>query len=153
MTIKIGDKFPAFELLNEQSKNINIADFLGKTPLIIYFYPKNETFNCTKQACYFRDDYSKFKNLNCEIIGISSDSPKSHLSFKKNHQLPFTLLSDKSGKIRKKLAIPTNLLGILPGRITFVINNKGTVIQIIDSAVNMKKHIEEAIHFLKKDNQ
>jgi peroxiredoxin Q/BCP len=150
MAIKIGDHFPEFTLLDHNSNPFNINTLLGKSNLIIYFYPKNETYNCTKQACNFRDDFATFRNLNCEVIGVSNDSPKSHSSFKENHKLPFTLLSDSKGEIQKKLELPRNIFGLIPGRITFVINNKGIVIQIIDSALNMRKHIEEALNSLNK---
>lgn len=148
MAIKIGDRFPSFTLEDHNSNTFDINSFLGKTNLIVYFYPKNETYNCTKQACNFRDDFSAFRDLDCEIIGVSNDSPKSHLSFKNNHNLPFTLLSDKNGKIQKKLELPRNIFGLIPGRITFVINKKGIVIKIIDSAINMRKHIEDALNSL-----
>ena len=150
MAIKIGDQFPEFTLLDHNSNAFNINTFLGKSNLIIYFYPKNETYNCTKQACNFRDDFSSFKNLDCEIIGVSNDSPKSHLSFKENHKLPFTLLSDHKGEIQKKLKLPRNVFGLIPGRITFVIDKEGIVVQIIDAALNMRKHIEEALTTLNK---
>ena len=148
MAIKIGDFFPEFTLLDHNSNSFKISTLLGKTNLIIYFYPKNETYNCTKQACNFRDDFSTFKNLDCEIIGVSNDSPKSHLSFKENHNLPFTLLSDHKGEIQKMLELPRNIFGLIPGRITFVIDKNGVVIQIIDSAINMRKHIEDALNSL-----
>jgi thioredoxin-dependent peroxiredoxin len=148
MAIKIGDRFPSFTLEDHNSNIFDINSFLGKNNLIVYFYPKNETYNCTKQACNFRDDFSTFKDLDCEIIGVSNDSPKSHLSFKNNHNLPFTLLSDKNGEIQKKLGLPRNIFGLIPGRITFVIDNKGIVIKIIDSAINMRKHIEDALSSL-----
>jgi peroxiredoxin Q/BCP len=148
MAIKIGDRFPSFTLEDHNSNTFDINSFLGKNNLIVYFYPKNETYNCTKQACNFRDDFSTFKDLDCEIIGVSNDSPKSHLSFKNNHNLPFTLLSDRNGEIQKKLELPRNIFGLIPGRITFVIDNKGIVIKIIDSAINMRKHIEDALSSL-----
>ncbi len=148
MAIKIGDRFPSFTLKDHNSNTFDINSFLGKNNLIVYFYPKNETYNCTKQACNFRDDFSTFKDLDCEIIGVSNDSPKSHLSFKNNHNLPFTLLSDRNGEIQKKLELPRNIFGLIPGRITFVIDNKGIVIKIIDSAINMRKHIEDALSSL-----
>jgi thioredoxin-dependent peroxiredoxin len=148
MAIKIGDHFPGFTLNDHNSNAFDTNSLLGKTNLIIYFYPKNETYNCTKQACNFRDDFLTFRNLDCEIIGVSNDSPKSHLSFKKNHNLPFTLLSDRNGEIQKKLELPRNIFGLIPGRITFVIDKKGIVIKIIDSAINMRKHIEDALNSL-----
>jgi peroxiredoxin Q/BCP len=92
LEIKEGDSFPSFTLLDQNSNSFNISDYLGKEKLVVYFYPKNETYGCTKQACNFRDEFSAFQNLNCRVIGVSNDSPKSHLSFANNHQLPFTLL-------------------------------------------------------------
>lgn len=101
------------------------------------------------QACKFRDEFNVFRDLQCKVVGISSDSPKSHLSFIKNHKLPFTLLSDKKQKVRKELGLPSDLFGLVPGRITFVINKKGIIVEIIDSSVNMNKHIYDAIIALK----
>ncbi|MEC8603962.1 MAG: peroxiredoxin [Bacteroidota bacterium] len=149
MKLKKGDHFPSFTLNDQNTNPFNLANVLGKENLVVYFYPKNETFGCTMQACKFRDEFNVFRDLQCKVVGISSDSPKSHLSFIKNHKLPFTLLSDKKQKVRKELGLPSDLFGLVPGRITFVINKKGIIVEIIDSSVNMNKHIYDAIIALK----
>ena len=149
MKLKKGDHFPSFTLNDQNTNPFNLANVLGKENLVVYFYPKNETFGCTMQACKFGDEFNVFRDLQCKVIGISSDSPKSHLSFIKNHKLPFTLLSDKKQKVRKQLGLPSDLFGLVPGRITFVINKKGIIVEIIDSSVNMNKHIYDAIIALK----
>ena len=149
MKLKKGDHFPSFTLNDQNTNPFNLANVLGKENLVVYFYPKNETFGCTMQACKFRDEFNVFRDLQCKVVGISSDSPKSHLSFIKNHKLPFTLLSDKKQKVRKELGLPSDLFGLVPGRITFVINKKGIIVEIIDSSVNMNKHIYDSIIALK----
>tara|TARA_Y100001968_G_C19351730_1_gene715008 strand:- start:798 stop:1250 length:453 start_codon:yes stop_codon:yes gene_type:complete len=148
LEIKEGHLFPTFKLLDQNSNSFDLLEFLGKEQLVIYFYPKNETYGCTKQACKFRDEFGAFLNLNCKVIGISNDTPESHKSFIENHQLPFTLLSDKDGKIRRKLKLPSDFLGLVPGRITFVINKKGVIVKIINSGTNMNKHIYDALKAL-----
>jgi len=115
---------------------------------VLYFYPKDETAGCTAQACSFRDSYEDFKAAGAEVIGISSDSGRSHTKFAEHHRLPFVLLSDIIGKVRKAYGA-YDMFGLIPGRVTFVIDKEGKVIHKFDSHLNPTKHIGEALSKLK----
>jgi len=147
--LKEDDKIPSFKLKNQEGKTFSIDDILGKKNIVIYFYPKDETTVCTKEACSFRDSYEDFKELGCEVIGISSDDVESHKNFATNHNLPFILLSDSKQKIRKLFGVPSDMFGMLPGRYTYVVNKEGKIILVFNSALNAQKHIDEALKILK----
>ncbi len=142
--IQINDALPAFSLPNEEGQLIDINDYIGK-PLVIYFYPKDDTPGCTKQACSFRDQFADFTDAGVTVFGISADSPASHQQFKAKYRLPFSLLSDKGNVVRKLLGVPTDLLGLLPGRVTYIIDKQGNVAHIFKSQMAAEKHVEEAL--------
>ena len=150
MALKTGDKIPPFSLTDQNGKNFNINNLLTKKSLVIYFYPKDETAGCTKQACAFRDHYQDFKDAGAEVIGISSDSEDSHGSFADHHKLPFILLSDKDGFLRKEFGVPGDLLGLIPGRVTYIVDKQGTVKYIFNSQIRIEKHITESLRILKE---
>ena len=148
--IEVGSKIPEFTLLDQNGNEFDINSVLGKKNLVIYFYPKDDTPGCTKEACSFRDQYEDFKDVDAEVIGISSDDVESHKNFAEKYRLSFTLLSDTDGKIRKMFGVPTNLLGMIPGRVTYVVNKEGIVIFIFNSQTNAEQHVSEALEALKK---
>jgi len=150
MALKTGDKIPFFSLTDQNGKIFNVESLLLKKLLVIYFYPKNETPGCTKQACSFRDHYQDFQDAGAEVIGISSDSDESHGSFTDHHRLPFILLSDKDGNLRNKFGVPDDLFGMLPGRVTYVIDRQGAIRHIFNSQMRIEKHITEALRILKE---
>ena len=150
MALKTGDKIPQFSLTDQNGRNFNINTLLTKKPFVIYFYPKDETAGCTKQACAFRDHYQDFKDAGAEVIGISSDSEDSHGSFADHHKLPFILLSDKDGFLRKEFGVPGDLLGLIPGRVTYIVDKQGTVKYIFNSQIRIEKHITESLRILKE---
>jgi peroxiredoxin Q/BCP len=123
---------------------------LGKKNLVIYFYPKDDSPGCTKQACTFRDQFEVFREADAEIIGISSDDVESHKKFADKYRLTYTLLSDKDGTVRKLFDVPSDLFGLLPGRVTYVVNKEGIVIHTFDAQMQTEKHIEEALNALKR---
>jgi peroxiredoxin Q/BCP len=147
MALKIGDKIPSFTSIDSKGDSFDIIEYIGK-PLVIYFYPKDDTPGCTIQACTFRDKYEDFKALGAEVIGISSDSLKSHQKFASRYKLPFILLSDFDKKIRTQFGVPNDFLGLIPGRATYVIDKKG-VVQLIFDSTSAKIHIEKALEILK----
>ena len=147
MALKIGDKIPSFTSIDSKGNSFDIKEHIGK-PLVIYFYPKDDTPGCTIQACTFRDKYEDFKALGAEVIGISSDSLKSHQKFASRYKLPFILLSDFDKKIRIQFGVPNDFLGLIPGRATYVIDKKG-VVQLIFDSTSAKIHIEKALEILK----
>lgn len=146
--IKVGDKIPVFTLKNQHNEDFSITDFLGKKPIVLFFYPKDFTPGCVKEVCSFRDLYEDFQDLGAEVIGVSSDGTKSHEKFANKHRLPFTLLSDVKGKIRKQFGVPSSLLGLLPGRMTFVVDATGKVIMRFNNQFGAEKHIEESLKVL-----
>ena len=134
--LKEGDKAPNFTLNTANSDNVTLSDFLGKI-VIVYFYPKNNTPGCTKQACSFRDNYSHFKTNNIVVIGISNDSEKSHEKFINKYNLPFILLSDPTletiknyGVWQEKFNFGVKALGIV--RTTFIVNEKGYIQKVFE---------------------
>jgi peroxiredoxin Q/BCP len=148
MALKIGDQCPSFQLQNQFNQTVDIANYFGKSPIVIYFYPKDDTPGCTAEACSFRDHYEIFKDLGCEVIGISSDSPEKHAQFAAKHQLTFTLLSDPKGLIRKQFGVPTNLFGLLPGRVTYILDQNGFVRHIHNAQINALSHIQTSLNVL-----
>ncbi len=150
MKLKLGSIFPEFKLYDNENNLFSLSSDFNNKYLLIYFYPKNDTLGCTKQACYFRDFILEFRKYDCDIIGISSDNTKSHQKFKTKYYLPFKLLSDKESMLRRKLNLPKDFFGLTPSRITFIINSKFQILFIFRSALNMKSHILSGLKFLKE---
>ena len=148
-TIGVGSLVPSFSLKNQNNQVFELDSVKGKSNLVIYFYPKDDSPGCTKEACSFRDQFEVFKKADAQIIGISGQSVKSHLEFAKKNRLNYTLLSDEGNKVRKLFGVPTNFFGLLPGRVTYVVNKEGKVVFIFNSQINAEKHIEEALQVLK----
>jgi len=151
MSIEKGDSIPSFQLNDQNGIVFNSDDIIGKKPVVIYFYPKNFTPGCTKEACSFRDSYEDFKEIGAEVVGISNDSEKSHAKFSAKYNLPFILLADANGKVRKKFGIKKSLLGLVPGRETFVIDAQGKLIFKFNS-LDASKHMKKALKAIKKMN-
>lgn len=148
-TITIGDKVPLFILNNQFGEAFNIESVLGKKNLVIYFYPKDHTLGCTAEACSFRDSYTDFKDLNCEVIGISGDDEESHRQFAIKNRLNFILLSDPGNRVRNRFGVPNSLFGLLPGRVTYIIDKQGIVRHIFNSQIRPNMHITEAKSIVK----
>ncbi len=145
--IKEGDRAPDFSLPTQSGAMVSLKDFLGKKAVVLYFYPKDDTPGCTAEACAFRDSYEVFQTAGAEVIGISGDSTNSHSQFASKYQLPFTLLSDAGNQVRKLFGVPSTL-GLLPGRVTYVIDQQGIVRKVFNSQLNFKAHVEEALKAL-----
>jgi peroxiredoxin Q/BCP len=137
--MQLGDKIPDFELENQYAERFNSSSLEGKAA-VIYFYPKDFTPGCTAEACEFRDKYEDFKDAGAEVIGVSSDDTDSHVKFSKKHNLPFIMLSDSQGKLRKIFNVKSSLLGLLPGRETFVFDKTGKLIMRYNSIKSSIKH-------------
>ena len=147
--IKIGSTIPSFTLPDQNGNLFDINSVIGKKNLVIYFYPKDDSPGCTAQACSFQDQFEVFKEADAVIIGISGQSVESHKEFALKHRLTFTLLSDEGNKIRKQFGVPTNLLGLIPGRVTYVGDKSGKVIYMFNSQTQATKHVDEALRILK----
>ena len=150
--IKVGDKIPDFVLKDQDNFDFNIDQFRGKQMMVIYFYPKDDTPGCTTEACSFRDQYEIFTDLNVKVIGISADDVASHKKFAEKYNLPFTLLADTDKKVQKLFGVPRSLLGMIPGRVTYIVNKEGEVVHIFNSMTNTEKHITESLSIIKKMN-
>ncbi|NSL86595.1 peroxiredoxin [Chitinophaga sp. Mgbs1] len=146
--IKTGDKIPSFSLQDQNGKTFQISSVLGKQPLVIYFYPKDETSVCTKEACSFRDSYQDFQKYGAVVIGISADNVASHQSFATHHSLPFTLLSDPKNEVRKLFGVPKTF--VIPGRVTYIVDKNGIVVHTFNSMRDGEKHVTEALEALRK---
>lgn len=149
MTLQVGDKIPNFSAKDSNGNDFDSASIIGKKPIVLYFYPKDNTPGCTAQACSFRDQYEDFKDLGAEVIGISSDSVQSHEKFAKRYKLPFVLLSDSDKKLRSLFGVKTNLFGLLPGRVTYVADKNG-IIELVFDSMNATSHIPKALAIVKK---
>ena len=147
--LKVGDTIPHFTAKDTNGNDFDSATVVGHKPLVIYFYPKDNTPGCTAQACSFRDQYEDFKDLGAEVIGISSDNVASHQQFAKRYKLPFILLTDPDKKIRKLFGVPSGMFGLLPGRVTYVTDRNGVIQMIFDSMI-ATKHIPKALAALRK---
>ena len=145
--LKVGSVAPDFTLPSQSGEMVSLEDFLGHRPVVLFFYPKDDSPGCTKQVCAFRDDYEEFGRLDAEVIGISSDSVESHRSFSAKHHLPYTLVSDEGGKVRRLYGVP-NTLGLFPGRVTYVIDREGVVRHVFSSQVGIDRHVEDALEAL-----
>lgn len=149
MSLKIGEELPDFKLKDQNGNVFSINSVKGKKPVVIYFYPKNFTPGCTKEACSFRDNFEDFLAEGALVIGISSDSETSHNKFSAKYNLPFTLLADTKGKVRKLFGVRASFLGLLPGRETFVFNKDGKLTYKFQ-ALNAQPHIDMALSELQK---
>ena len=152
MGIKIGDKCPDFSLLDQDGEMVSIKEIIGEKNIVIYFYPKDNTWGCTKQACTFRDSFQDFVDLGCEVIGISTDSVASHKLFSTKFNLNFKILSDVDDTVRSKFGVPKSLFGLIKGRVTYIIDKKGNVAWKFNSQLNTEGHISKAIEVLKELN-
>jgi peroxiredoxin Q/BCP len=146
--IIVGDSVPVFSLHDQNDSLFNISDYIGKKILVIYFYPKDESSGCTKEACSFRDNYHMFTKAGAMVIGINSGTVDSHKKFIQNHLLPFTLLSDPGNKVLKMFGVKSKFF--ITGRETFVIDMLGKVIFTYDSFTNGSAHEKETLQFIEK---
>lgn len=147
-SIKVGDEAPDFSLVSQTGETVKLGDILANKEVVLYFYPKDSTPGCTAEAHAFRDGYEAFKEMGAEVIGVSSDSVDSHRDFATKCGLPFSILSDEGGKLRKLYGVPSSL-GFLPGRVTYIIDKRRKVRHIFSSQMNPSRHVDEAMKVLK----
>jgi len=147
LKVTAGSEAPDFTLPSQSGEMVSLGDFLGKRSVVLFFYPKDNTLGCTKEVCAFRDSFEELSNLDAEVIGISSDSVNSHKGFAEKHTLPFTLLSDEGGKVRRLYGV-SQTLGIFAGRVTYVIDEDGVVRNVFSSQIGVERHVEEALKTL-----
>jgi thioredoxin-dependent peroxiredoxin len=131
-----GDRLPEVTLLDDEGGSVTTTALLGNGPLVLYFYPKDDTPGCTSEASQFRDEHERFKKKNARIVGVSRDSVESHQRFKKKYSIPFTLLADTESKLYKALGVNA--------RSTFLIDGKGRILKVWPK-VNVNEHAEEVL--------
>lgn len=142
--IQVGDTAPDFTLTSQSGEPVSLAGFRGSKAVVLFFYPKDGTAVCTKEACSFRDAYEDFVQAGAVVIGVSSDSAESHQAFASGHRLPFVLLADTDGAVRQAFGVPKTL-GIMPGRVTYVIDKEGIVRHVFSSQFAADRHVAEAL--------
>ena len=152
MAVKVGDKAPDFTLPSQMGDNVKLSEYFGKKNVVLYFYPKDESPGCTKEACSFRDNYQELTSLGAEVLGVSGQSIESHKSFATHYGLPFILLSELDNKVRELYGVPSTM-GVLPGRVTYVIDKQGVVRSIFVVQTQAERHVEEAKKALKEIEQ
>jgi peroxiredoxin Q/BCP len=142
--LEVGDQAPEFSAMTQDGKTIGLSDYVGKRGLVIFFYPKDGTPVCTKEACAFRDSYEQFADAGAEVIGVSGDTNESHREFAQEHKLSFPLISDTDGTLRKAFGVPKTL-GLFPGRVTYVIDKEGIVRLIFSAQFASHEHVQQAL--------
>lgn len=147
--LKINDKAPDFKAKDHNGNSISLSNYLGNKYVVLFFYPKDFTPGCTAEACAFRDAYEDFLDAGAEVIGISGDGDASHQNFAKQHKLPYPLLPDTDKKIRKAYDIPTSLLGMVTGRITYLVNKEGLIKYAYRDNLNPVAHIKAILNLIK----
>ena len=145
--LQLGDRAPDFTLPSGDGKPVSLTSFRGKV-IVVFFYPKDETPGCTREACEFRDSYETFRDAGAEVIGISDDSVESHQSFAAHHRLPFTLLSDVGGRVRESFGVKSRFG--MPDRVTFVIDRDGTIRHAFQARLRFGKHVDEALAVVRR---
>lgn len=143
-TIAAGQTAPDFTLNDQNGEPVCLRKILGKQPVVLFFYVKDETPVCRREVCAFRDHYAEFHEAGFEVIGISPDAPEVHAESARKHALPYRLLSDPGGKVAASYGI-AKLFGIIPGRVTFVLDREGTVRHVYSGLLGSDLHVEEAL--------
>ena len=147
--IQLGQMAPDFELPSQAGEMIRLSRYRGNQNVVLYFYPKDNTYGCIAESCGFRDAYEVFKDKGAEVIGVSSDSPASHKQFAAQYNLPFILLSDEKSEVRTLYGVPSTM-GVIPGRVTYVIDKNGIVRHVFNSQFSPKSHVDQALAILSK---
>jgi thioredoxin-dependent peroxiredoxin len=148
--VKVGSVAPDFTLPSQAGEMVSLKDFSGRKPVVLFFYPRDETPGCTKEVCAFRDTSVEFGKLDVQVIGISSDSVESHRRFAAKYDLSFPLLSDEGGKVRRLYGVPKTF-GLFPGRVTYVIDKECVVRHVFASQLSVERHVQEALAALRSD--
>ena len=148
MGLSVGDKAPDFSLNDQSGKTRSLRATKGKV-LVLFFYPKDDTPGCTIEACGFRDEYSSFSKYGVNVWGVSNDSLESHKDFSEKYNLPFPLLIDNENNLRKRYEVPS-ILGVIPGRVTYVIDKSGEIRLIFNNLLDGKAHVRNALSLVRE---
>jgi peroxiredoxin Q/BCP len=148
-SVRVGDPAPDFSAIDPQGEAVSLGDFTGKKALVLFFYPADDSPICTREACAFRDAYQDFVDAGAEVVGVSGDSASSHRQFAADHRLPFRLISDEDGALRRAFGV-SKTLGLLPGRVTYLIDKQGIIRFLFNSQFNADRHVTEALEVLRQ---
>jgi peroxiredoxin Q/BCP len=143
-TIGVGDLAPQVLLPLHTGETVALVDLWKARPVVLFFYPKDGTSICTKEACAFRDSYAAFVEAGATVVGVSGDSADRHQQFAEEHRLPFLLAADRGGSLRRAFGVPRTL-GFLPGRTTYVIDRQGVVRSVFNAQFAAERHVREAL--------
>jgi peroxiredoxin Q/BCP len=146
--VEVGEEATDFTLPDQEGRPVTLSRLRGKN-IVLYFYPKDFSPGCTREACDFRDGYEDFTDAGAIVVGVSGDTVESHKKFIDEYKLPFTLLSDMKGEVRK-LYGTYKVLGLFSGRYTFIIDREGIIRHIFTSETDMQKHVDDALRVLKE---
>jgi peroxiredoxin Q/BCP len=142
--LRVGDRAPDFHATTADGRPIALDDYRGRRGLVLFFYPRDHTRICTKQACAFRDSYEQFAAAGFDVVGVSSNSTDSHRDFASQHRLPFPLVSDTDGSLRKAFGV-SDRLGLIPRRVTFVIDQQGVIRMVFSAMLASDEHVQRAL--------
>jgi len=143
--LRIGDRVPSFTLPDQNGNPFHLDDALARGPLVLFFYPKDDSPICTAEACGFRDASADFLAAGAVVAGVSSGDSASHRRFADKHDLRFPLLADEGGALRRKLGMPRAMLGMLESRVTYVIDREGILRHRFEAMLSASKHVAEAL--------
>lgn len=146
--VAVGDVAPDFSLHDQHGRAVTLSELLRERCVVLYFYPKDDTPGCTVEACSFRDHYTVFADAGAEVVGISSDVVGDHKAFADKYRLPFKLLADVGGNVRASYGVKKTL-GLLAGRVTFIIDRSGVVRHVFSSQLRPKQHVAEALQIVR----
>ncbi len=149
--LTVGDTIPPFTLTDQDGKTFNSSDHIGKSSLVIFFYPKDESMICTREACSFRDRYADLIKAGAIVVGINGGSVGSHKKFQTNDKLPYPLLSDTDNKVLKAFGVPDRFF--MTGRKTFVADKTGKIVFTYSSSLKGSRHAKDALAYLVKDGR
>ena len=147
--ITTGDMAPEVTFSSHTGERLALGHYRGHKAVVVYFYPKDYTPICTREACAFRDAYEDFVDAGAVVIGVSADSDQSHRSFAQSHRLPFLLASDVDDTIRNAFGVPKTL-GVLPGRVTYIIDKQGIVRHVFNAQFLGERHVKEALEVVRE---
>jgi peroxiredoxin Q/BCP len=147
--VQPGERAPDFTLPDHNGEPVTLSKLLEERAVVLFFYPKDDTPTCTREACAFRDAFDEFVEAGATVVGISADAADSHRRFIDKFSLPFTLVSDTRGSVRAAYRVPKTLF-VLPGRTTFVIDRRGIVRMAFTSARDGERHVQEALSIVRK---
>ena len=144
--LKVGDRVPDFELQDQSGARVRLSQHLGQGPVVVFFYPKDETAGCTREVCAFRDIHADMVAAGAKVFGVSSDGVSSHVRFATRHNLPYPLLSDPGDRVRNEVfGVPRALLGMLPGRVTYVLDASGVIRHEFRGLIQADAHATDAL--------